>query len=117
MSAFLLFENFCVGKRSFWKLFSPKVITLKALVLFYILCALFVPFTAGNRYFFSSITMFIAQVWSFVNKCSLRWSEFATDREKILNIENLLKIVKKQCHVFFGGRGGAICRGQPGDSP
>lgn len=48
--------------------------------------------------------MFITQVWSFVNKCSLRQSEFATGRTKtFLNIENLLKTVENQCHLFTWG--------------
>lgn len=40
------------GKEGFWKLFSPKLITLKGLALLYILCAFGVRFTSGSRFYF-----------------------------------------------------------------
>lgn len=74
------------------------MITLNSLVL--ILCVHFWFNLHLGVNLFSSITMFKTQVWSCVNNCSFRQSEFAIEKGgKSLNVENLLKIV-----IFlFGG--------------
>lgn len=87
-----------VGEKAFWKIFSPKMITLNSLVLHSV--CIFGSIYIWEWIFFSSITMFRTQVWSCVNNCSFRQSEFAIEKgKKSQNIENLLKII-----VFlFGG--------------
>lgn len=74
-----------VGEKAFWKIFSPKMITLNSLVL-HSVCIFWFNLHLGVN-FFSSITMFRTQVWSCVNNCSFRQSEFAIEKgEKNLKI-------------------------------
>lgn len=69
------------GKEGFWKLFSPKLITLKGLALLYILCAFLVQFTSGSRFFFSSIVMFQRKYG--VVLINVSQSELAIDRKSL----------------------------------